>query len=316
MSDEDLNKGKPEAEVAPEKKDTITADDTARVEPSASEKPMESPQIKAPENNADVAPASGEKVPVENSIADPAEPALKTKEEKLSDATETKAPEENKVEGDKKPDADSTQKTAAPESSEGAGSVKTDEDDDVVVEDIKGKARFDKDKIELLKKKYLTKENQLIGGVLLGGAILILIVYSMMNKDGPQGSILYGICSAYLEQQLAFPESVRHNAVDQYQRAVRIYYTAHGTFGEYRLETIECAFKRDPQYGLLVETIIFNHVRPITKKKPIKGKGRLYQVTEKNIDKFNKSGSVNAIIMGNPDLTLPVRKENLLENIK
>ena len=163
-------------------------------------------------------------------------------------------------------------------------------------------------------KEFVTSpEGKITGGFIV---FIVLITFMMMKAcEPPKGSILYGICGAYLEQQIPFPETIKHKGLEQYQRGVRIYYTTIGTFGESKLETIECIFMSHPQRGLLMEKIIFNHVRDITKIKPIPGKGKLYEVEQEHIDHFNNSGSIPAIIAGQPDLTFPLPKEDILQNI-
>jgi hypothetical protein len=116
---------------------------------------------------------------------------------------------------------------------------------------------------------------------------------------------LYGICSAFLEQQLLYPEMMEKHYVEQYNSGVRIYYTQTDGFGESLFEYVECTFAQDEQQGLFMAAAIFNTIKGVTKKTTIKNKGRLYRVEQKYIDRFNKSGSIQAIINSEPDLTLP-----------
>ncbi len=175
------------------------------------------------------------------------------------------------------------------------------------------KLDFSKKNIEILKKKYLTTLNKAIGGAILGVSLITMM--SLKACEPRKGSILYGICDAFLQQQVSFPETIKYQTIEQYQRATRLYYSTMGTFGEQRLDMIECTFVLDEANNLSMDGIIFNHVRPITKEKPISGKGRLFQVRKEVIDHFNMSGSIPAIIAGEPDLTLPDTGEDLLKNI-
>lgn len=122
-----------------------------------------------------------------------------------------------------------------------------------------------------------------------GGALLLLcVMFLLSGSDGRQGTILYGICSAFLEQQVTYPETINQTYVEQYPRAVRIYFTQTDAFGQYRLEMMECSFVKNPQNQIIMEKASLNR----------------QDISEGIIQKFNLS--IPAIIASEPDLTLPV----------
>jgi len=131
-----------------------------------------------------------------------------------------------------------------------------------------------------------------VGGLLL---IVVMSVYACLPK---QGSILYGICSAYLNQSVDYPDTLRHSMVEQYPRAVRIYYTHIDPFGQYKLEMVECSFYMDPDKGIQVDEILQNRK----------------EVDQEIVDKFNVS--VGAIVAADPDLTLPPPMPHAIEGLK
>ncbi len=140
----------------------------------------------------------------------------------------------------------------------------------------------------------------------VGGFIVIFVLFMIVQSCTPRkGTLLYGICGSFLELNLQYPHTIEHARVEQYRKAIRIYYNHLDSFGEYQREFIECAFVQDPEKGIQLETVFIDHIKPITKKERTVGKGRLYQVEQKYIDLFNLSRSPAAVMSQDPDLTLP-----------
>lgn len=130
------------------------------------------------------------------------------------------------------------------------------------------------------------------------GGFLLVILLGFVACQPPKGTIYYGICSAFLEQVTPYPESLRHTAIEQYPNATRIYFTSTDPFGQYKLEMMECAYKNDPQKGLIIDRALYNRV----------------DMDKAVIDKFNIS--IPAIIAAKPDLTLPPPLPDALESLK
>lgn len=140
----------------------------------------------------------------------------------------------------------------------------------------------------------------------IGGLVFIFIFFVLVQSCTPRkGTLLYGICKSFLEQQIPYPHTIYYARVEQYRKALRIYYNHLDSFGQYQREMIECSFFQDPVKGVQVEAIYIDAIKPITKKERAPGKGRLYQVEKKYIDLFNNSLSPSAIMSQEPDLTLP-----------
>ena len=167
-----------------------------------------------------------------------------------------------------------------------------------------------KDRLQKLKENWPTIKKKALGteGIVIGVTIfafLFLTVIIVQSCTPRKGTIVYGICSAFLEQQIPFPETIKHTTVEQYRKAVRIYFTHIDGFGEYQLESIECTFVQHPQKGVQLELVFFDHVQRSTEKVRADGKGRRYLVKQQYIDAFNKSLSPAAIVSQEPDLSLP-----------
>lgn len=154
-----------------------------------------------------------------------------------------------------------------------------------------------------IKKQAFETQNIISGSIVL---VLVFVIVMIVQSCTPQkGSLLYGICSGFLEQQVTFPKTLKHTSVEQYPKALRIYFTHIDAFGQYQFEMTECTFKQDPQKGVQLERVFFNQTKEITGSERVDGKGRLYEVTPEAIELFNRSKSANSIMSQNPDLTLP-----------
>jgi hypothetical protein len=141
-------------------------------------------------------------------------------------------------------------------------------------------------------------------GIIVIACTLIFLfgVYSIIQSLAPKRApLLYAVCSGFLEQQVTFPKTLKHTAVEQYSKALRIYYTHIDAFGQYQFEMTECTFKQDPQKGFMLDRVFFNQVKEVTEKDRLAGKGRLYEVKKEFIDLFNTSKSASSIMSQNPD---------------
>ncbi len=153
-------------------------------------------------------------------------------------------------------------------------------------------------------KKKLTSPKGIIGGTVTLFLIfgLILIVQSCTPK---KGNLLYGICAGFLEQQIPFPKTLKHTSVEQYPKALRIYFTHIDAFGQYQFEMTECTFVQHPQNGVQLDRVFFNQIKDVTEKERVDGKGRLYEVKREVLELFNRSKSSKSIMSQNPNLNLP-----------
>lgn len=134
----------------------------------------------------------------------------------------------------------------------------------------------------------LTKSGKITAGTTIGLLLLTLLI--MKACEPAKTTILYPICSAFAEQNIQFPETMRHNLVEEYSSlSLRIYYSHIDGFGQYLTEFVECSFGQNEQRGLFMKAAIYNTINGVTKKVPLKNKGRLYQVEQKHIDLFNQS---------------------------
>jgi hypothetical protein len=136
----------------------------------------------------------------------------------------------------------------------------------------------------------------MVAGWIVG--LILIILLGFVACQPRQGTIYLGICSAFLEQNVAYPESMRRVSVEQYPSSVRIYFTQIDSFGQFKLEMMECAFKNDPQKGLIMDRALYNR----------------QDMDKAILDKFNVS--IGSIVASEPDLTLPPTLPSEIENFK
>jgi len=157
--------------------------------------------------------------------------------------------------------------------------------------------------INKLQDKLLTTKNIILGSVV----IVVLLFGSMLYQSfaPKQANILYSICSSFIELHVTFPQNIRQTYIELYRKSVRIYYTQTDSFGQERMETIECSFFQDPQKGIQVESILFDSVKDITTSTLKRGTGRFYEVRPEVIEQFNISQSPTAILDSGFNIAVP-----------
>ena len=112
--------------------------------------------------------------------------------------------------------------------------------------------------------------------------IAILVVYSCQPR---KGSMMYGICHAFLEQIVDYPTTVQILYIEQFPRAVRLYFNQTDAFGQFTQDMVECV--GDPKGTLRFSEVLLNRKR----------------VDADKVEKFNQT--VPAVVASEPDLTLP-----------
>lgn len=139
----------------------------------------------------------------------------------------------------------------------------------------------------------LRKQKQILIGGLAGLALLIALI--MYACQPPKGTIMYGLCAAFLERYVAYPPSIQHLQVEQFPRAVRIYFNQTDAFGQFTQDTIECSADPKDFPNIRFDKVLYN-------RDP---------VDPKLIQEFNPT--IPVVISSDPDLTLPKAPENMLK---
>lgn len=146
-------------------------------------------------------------------------------------------------------------------------------------------------------KRAKQKKQQFKYGLIAAGVLLVSYVIYWGFKPY-QGSMAFGICKVFLEGQVRFPSLLRVSTVEEFDTFVRIWYTQVDSFGEYRMESIQCYYKQDPERGTVVDKVLINR----------------REVDPRKVEDFNRSLSV--ILAHPPDLTIPPPLPDSLQNLQ
>ncbi len=132
---------------------------------------------------------------------------------------------------------------------------------------------------------------------LIGGcaALLIWLLYYLFAPF--QATMAYGICKVFMERQVSYPNTVRVSQVEEFESSVRIWYAQINSFGEYRLDQIQCYYKQDPVTGSALDKITINR----------------REVDPAQVAAFNKT--LPAILANPPDLIIPAPLPDSLEDL-
>ena len=106
----------------------------------------------------------------------------------------------------------------------------------------------------------------------------------------------FGICKVFLELNVRYPNTLRINTVEEIGTFVRIWYTQTDSFGEYRMEPIQCYYKPDEKLGFILDKVTV----------------RRREVDPEKVNRFNKT--IPIILQYPPDLTLPTPLPDSLNN--
>lgn len=118
----------------------------------------------------------------------------------------------------------------------------------------KGKKRKKKQAGEA-KVPFLKKNKGLI--ITVGVVAFLGFAYYMLTRPRI-GSIPYGICKVMLERSVQYPHSLRISTVKELGKSVRIWYVQTDSFGQYRMEPIQCYFDSTPERGFFLEKVTIN----------------------------------------------------------
>lgn len=70
-----------------------------------------------------------------------------------------------------------------------------------------------------------------------------------------QSGMEYGVCKTFVEQNVPYPKTIYYSEVIPFNDSVRIWFSHNDSFGEFRLEPIQCYFGAHEQYGMGITRI-------------------------------------------------------------
>lgn len=139
------------------------------------------------------------------------------------------------------------------------------------------------------------KQKQILAGTI--GFLMLLVLFIVYSCQPPRGSIMYGICSAFLEHVVEYPPSVQQLYVEQFPRAVRIYFNQTDAFGQFTQDMIECIGDPNAVGAPAFAQVLFN-------RKP---------VDPEKVKRFNPT--IPLLMASDMDLTLPPPPKDVLKSL-
>ncbi|MCF8495420.1 MAG: hypothetical protein K9G62_01995 [Alphaproteobacteria bacterium] len=147
------------------------------------------------------------------------------------------------------------------------------------------------------KKKANTRKRNMKYAVILGG--ILFFSYGVYQLFIPhQGTIGFGVCKVFLEQNVQYPHTLHLSKVEQFSTSVRIWFTQTDSFGEYRMEPIQCFFRAHEEWGFELDKVTI----------------RRRELDPAIVERFNPT--IPYIKAAPPDLSLPMPLPDSLENLK
>lgn len=132
-----------------------------------------------------------------------------------------------------------------------------------------------------------------------GGVVVVLIsVFINWTMAPYTGSMAFGVCRTFLENTLRFPGFLRISTVEEFESFVRIWYTQVDSFGQSRMEPIQCHFRSDEELGTVLDKVLINR----------------REVDQSKVEEFNRI--LPAIFNMPLDLTVPSPLPDSLQDLQ
>lgn len=157
-------------------------------------------------------------------------------------------------------------------------------------------AGIKRSKVKDHKKKRLITRLKIAGAV--STVLLLGYIFYLFFIAPFVGTMAYGICRVFLELNAQYPHTLRISTVEEFGVSVRIWFTQVDSFGQYRMEQMQCDFKADENLGFVLDKVTIDH--------------REYDPAV--IAKFNTSLPV--VFEYPPDLNLPEPLPDSLESLQ
>ncbi len=113
-----------------------------------------------------------------------------------------------------------------------------------------------------------------------------------------QGGMAFGVCKVFLEGVVRYPDHLRLSTVEEFENSVRIWYTQVDSFGEYRMEPIQCYYKVDPELGTMLDRVTINR----------------REIDPGVVNNFNRA--LSSVVAYPMDLSIPAPLPDSLEDLQ
>lgn len=153
---------------------------------------------------------------------------------------------------------------------------------------------------QALKKKKQRKR------LIIAGVVCVLS-YGVWWLFKPwQGGITFGVCKVFLELYVQNPRSLRLSTVDDFGDTVRIWFTQVDSFGEYRMEPIQCHFR----HATPEDQLKYGNVSFVLDKVTVSRR----ELDPQRVARFN--AAIPGIVANPPDMTLPTPLADSLQGLQ
>lgn len=130
------------------------------------------------------------------------------------------------------------------------------DDDEDGDDDSKSKKKKKKKRKKKKPKVNPVKKHQ---GKLIFLSIVAFLGYGYWYLSQPTvGSIGFGMCKVFLERWVQYPDELRISTVTEFRDSARIWYVQTDSFGQYRMEQMQCYYANTPEKGFHLEKIELN----------------------------------------------------------
>ncbi|GJL86280.1 MAG: hypothetical protein DHS20C02_20550 [Micavibrio sp.] len=160
--------------------------------------------------------------------------------------------------------------------------------------------------IEALKEARALEKKKIRKWAIIVGTAIFLSVGVGYLMIPFKGGISYGVCKVFLETYVRYPHSLRVSTVEDFGDNIRIWFTQTDSFGEYRLEPIQCYYRPPTEEDKLK----YGNVGFILERVTL----RRRELDQATVDAFNVS--IPGIVAAPPDLTLPTPIPDSLRDIQ
>ena len=169
--------------------------------------------------------------------------------------------------------------------------------------DFEAKDDPKEDEIKEIVKKSKLQENQELKKkkrkkfIIAAPFVLVFGYFVVWFMTPYRAGLDYGFCKVFLELHVQYPDHLVLSEIEEKRNFIRIWYMQTDSFGQERLENIECYHGEDPELGYYISKVRIDR----------------REVDPAKVARFNKS--LSTIVAYPPDLTYPVKLRDALGNV-
>ncbi len=146
--------------------------------------------------------------------------------------------------------------------------------------------------------KKIEQKKKKLSRLIIGTVAALFLGYGMFLLLKPfEAGMDFGFCRVFLELHVQYPQHLVLSDVDERRDFIRIWYMQTDSFGQERLQNIECYHGQDPERGYYISKVRIDR----------------REIDPEKVSRFNIS--LAAIVANPPDLVYPRRLVDALGNM-